>query len=135
MKLSHRRLWISCIYRFAYLIANIYIIWLSHLVTLSVYDEGYSWNAPCALIWISMFLLHASPLCCMTWLSVTEYLCHKWTPICTQSQSGPLPIHEISPGFVTRATLRVQLVEKELPTLPEHLNLPSVLVRFLLFDH
>ena len=38
-------------------------------------------------------------------------------------------------GFVTRATRRVPLVEQELPTLPEHLNLPSVSVVFLLRDH
>jgi hypothetical protein len=41
-------------------------------MTLSVHDEGYSWNAPCALSWISMFLLHTSPLFCMTLLSVTN---------------------------------------------------------------
>jgi hypothetical protein len=34
------------------------IIWLSNILALSVFDEGYSINAWCALILISMFLLN-----------------------------------------------------------------------------
>ena len=36
--------------------------------------------------------------------------------------------------FVTRVTQRVPLVEQELPTLPEHLSSPWVLVGFVLLD-
>ena len=42
-------------------------------------------------------------------------------------------MHDIH-GFVTRLTRLVPLVEKELPTLPEHLSSPPVLVGFLLLD-
>jgi len=37
-------------------------------------------------------------------------------------------------GFVTRLTRRVSLVEQELPTLPEHLSSPRLLVGFVLLD-
>ena len=36
---------------------NFEIIWLSHILALSVHDEGYSRTASCALNWISTFLL------------------------------------------------------------------------------
>ena len=44
----------------------------------------------------------------------------------SQTLPGSFLIHDIS-WFVTRLLRRVPLVEKELPTLPEHLNSPLVL--------
>jgi len=37
-------------------------------------------------------------------------------------------------GFVTRLTRQVSLVERELPTFPEHLSSPRFLVGFVLLD-
>ena len=44
----------------------------------------------------------------LTWLSATEYLCHKWP--------------RISSRFVTRVTWQMPIVEGELLILPEHLR-------------
>jgi hypothetical protein len=59
-----------------------------------------------------------------------EYLCHKWPHICSTCRKH-FPI--LSPfmtyhRFVTRLTLRVSLVERELLTLPEHLSSPPVYI-------
>ena len=64
----------------------------------------------------------------MTWLTVMEYLCHKWPRIVplVVSTSRSFPHWRLITGFVTRLTRRVPLVEKELPTLPEHLSSPTV---------
>ena len=40
------------------------------------------------------------------------------------SNSRSFPHSRLITGFVTKLTLRVQLVEQELPTIPEHLNSP-----------
>ena len=66
----------------------------------------------------------------MTWLTVTEYLCHKWPRICSRS----FPRSWLITGFATRLTRRVSLVEQELLTLPEHLSSPPFLRRFVLLD-
>ncbi len=57
-----------------------------------------------------------------------EYLCHKWPHICSTCRKH-FPI--LSPfmtyhRFVTRLTLQVSLVERELLTLPEQLSSPPV---------
>ena len=60
----------------------------------------------------------------MTWLTVMEYLCHKWPRICSTCRkhfpvrSSCMTYHR----FVTRLARRVSLVEQELLTLPEHLS-------------
>jgi hypothetical protein len=61
----------------------------------------------------------------MTWLTVIEYLCHKWPRICFTSWS--FPRSWLITGFVTRLTWRVSLVEQELLTLPKHPSLPPVI--------
>ena len=72
----------------------------------------------------------------MTWLTVTEYLCHKWPWICSICRKQfPLLFHSWSlTRFVTRLTQQVKLVEQELFIHPEHLSSPPLLVRFMLFD-
>jgi hypothetical protein len=65
-----------------------------------------------------------------TWLTVMEYLCHKWPRICSRS----FPRSWLITGFATRLTRRVSLVEQELLTLPEHLSSPPFLRRFVLLD-
>jgi hypothetical protein len=54
----------------------------------------------------------------MTWLTVMEYLCHKWPRIRSTCLSTSWHIT----WFVTRLTRWVSLVEQELLTLPEHLS-------------
>ena len=53
----------------------------------------------------------------MTWLTVMEYLCHKWPRICsTCGKHFPILnflIHDLSPGFLTKLTWQVPLVEQE----------------------
>jgi hypothetical protein len=67
----------------------------------------------------------------MTWLTVMEYLCHKWPRypyvLLVGNTSRSFPNSCLITGFVTRLTRRVSLVEQELPTLPEHLSSPPVL--------
>jgi hypothetical protein len=64
----------------------------------------------------------------MTWLTVMEYLCHKWPRICSTCRKHfpVFPHSRLITGFVTRLTRRVPLVEQELLTLPEHLSSPPV---------
>jgi len=64
----------------------------------------------------------------MTWLTVMEYLCHKWPRICSNCRKH-FPVLSSSwliTGFITRLTRRLPLVEQELLTLPEHLCSPPV---------
>jgi len=68
----------------------------------------------------------------MTWLTVTEYLCHKRPRICSTSSSFP---HSwLITRFVTRGTRWVPLIEQELLTFPEHLRSPLVLVVLVLLS-
>jgi hypothetical protein len=64
----------------------------------------------------------------MTWLTVMEYLCHKWPWICSTCRKHfrSFSHSRLITGFVTRLTRRVPLVEQELPTLLEHLSSPPV---------
>jgi hypothetical protein len=64
----------------------------------------------------------------MTWLTVMEYLCHKWPRICSTCRniSRSFPRSWLITGFVIRLTRRVPLVEQEPLTLPEHLSSPQV---------
>ena len=65
----------------------------------------------------------------MTWLTVMEYLCHKWPRICSTigvNTSQSFPHSWLIPGLVIRWTRWVLLVEQELLTLPEHLSSPLV---------
>jgi hypothetical protein len=63
----------------------------------------------------------------ITWLTVMEYLCHKWPRICStcRNPSRFFPHSWLITGLVTRLTRRVPLVEQELLTLPEHRSSPS----------
>jgi hypothetical protein len=63
----------------------------------------------------------------MTWLTVMEYMCHKWTQICSTCRKHfPFPHSWLIIGFVTNLTWQMPLVEQELLTLLEHPSLPSV---------
>ena len=60
----------------------------------------------------------------MTWLTVAEYMCHKWPRICSTCRKH-FPIISslrLIAEFVTRVIL-VAIVEQEL--LPEHLSSPG----------
>ena len=67
-----------------------------------------------------------------TWLTVMEYLCHKWPRICSTWRKHFLLLSSFIhiTGFGTRLTRRVSLVEQELLTLPEHLSSPPVFSGF-----
>jgi len=56
----------------------------------------------------------------LTWLAVTEYLCH-WPRICSLCRNHNLVLcHSwLITGFVARATRRVPQVEQQLLTLPD----------------
>ena len=65
-----------------------------------------------------------------TWLTVMEYMCHKWPRICSTCRKH-FPVLSswkswLITGFVTRLNRRVPLVEQELLTLPEHLSSPPI---------
>ena len=54
----------------------------------------------------------------MTWLTITEYMCHTWPRICSPSRKHlSFPHSWLITGFVTRVILRVPLVMQELLTL------------------
>jgi hypothetical protein len=60
----------------------------------------------------------------------------QWPRICSTSRKH-FPVLSSSTTyyrFGTRLTQRVPLVEQELPTLPEHMSSPPVLVGFVLLD-
>ena len=59
----------------------------------------------------------------ITWLTVTEYMCHIWPSICSvcHNHHNPVLSSFMTTGFVTRVTRGVPLVEQELHTLPQHL--------------
>jgi len=66
----------------------------------------------------------------MTWLTVTEYLCHKdhiYDPLLVNNNQSLFHSSLIT-GFISRVTRRVPLAENELPTLPEHLGLLQALI-------
>ena len=65
------------------------------------------------------------------------FLTHKTCDIRQKhvaNTSGSFPHSRLITGFVTRLTRRVPLVEQELPTLPEHLNTPTIFSGFVLLD-
>ena len=63
----------------------------------------------------------------MIWLTVMEYLSHKWSRIySTCKHFRSFPRSWLITGFVTKLKRRVLLVEHELLTLPEHLRSPPV---------
>jgi hypothetical protein len=67
----------------------------------------------------------------MTWLTVMEYICvtndHGYVPLVVNT-SRSFPHSWLVTVFVTKLTWRVPLVDQELPTLPEHLSSPRLLV-------
>ena len=60
----------------------------------------------------------------MTWLIVTEYLCHKWPLISFTCRKHSPVLSSFIIRFVTIVARRVPLVEKELLILPEKLSSP-----------
>jgi len=62
-----------------------------------------------------------------TWLTVTEYLCHKWplVPLVVSTWRS-FPHSWLITGFVTRITRRVPLVGQELLIRSEHMSSPPV---------
>jgi hypothetical protein len=62
----------------------------------------------------------------MTWLTITEYLCHKWSCLCSVCRNH----NHILSYFMTyyclylSETRRMLLVKQKLFTLPEHINSP-----------
>ena len=60
----------------------------------------------------------------MAWLTVTEYMCHKWPRICSTCRKHfpVLSSFMTYNGFVTRVTWRVPLVEQKQLSLPEYLS-------------
>ena len=85
--------------------------------------ESWLWHFP----WI-VFNSNCNIFYCMsmTWLTIMEYLCHKWPQICSTCRKHFFPYSWLITGFVTRLTRRVSLVEHELLTLPEHRSSPLV---------
>jgi hypothetical protein len=69
----------------------------------------------------------------MTWLSITEYLYHKYVRFVVNTIRSFLYSRVIT-GFVTRVTRGLLHVERVVSTLPEHLSSPPVLVMFMLLD-
>jgi hypothetical protein len=64
----------------------------------------------------------------MTWLTVMEYLCHKWSRVCSTCRKHFWSFSHswLITGFVTRLTRRESLVEQGLPIFPEHMSSPPV---------
>ena len=64
----------------------------------------------------------------MTCLTVTIYLCYKWSRICSiyRSYNPAFPHSWFISGFVTSVTWRLALVEQELYSFSEHLSSTSV---------
>ena len=64
----------------------------------------------------------------MTWITVTEYLCHKWPQICStcRKQFHVLSLIITYHRVCNWSNTTVLLVEKELCTLLEHLRLAPV---------
>ena len=64
----------------------------------------------------------------MTWLTVTEYLCHKWPRIRSvcRNHCPVFPHSWLINGVVTTVTWRMSHVEQEQLTLLEHLSSPPV---------
>jgi hypothetical protein len=94
--------------------APVYGVYISKLIRYS------SW-----LSWGNHF--ESSTVATMTWLTVTEYLCHKWP---SEPQSGHIIIYVLSPVCTH--------VDQELPTLLEYMNSPPVVsgvrvTRYLVF--
>jgi hypothetical protein len=71
---------------------------------------------------------HQSSITTMNCLTVTEYLCHKWTRICSTCRKHFLVLSSFMTyhQFVIRVTRWVLLVKQELLSLPEHLSSPLV---------
>ena len=84
------------------------------LLTRKLLNQGSVW-----LSWCHHFELFSAAT--MTWLTVMEYLCHKWPRICStcRNPSRFFPHSWLITGIVTRLTRRVSLVEQERFVLPE----------------
>jgi len=84
------------------------------------WQGSYRTNGSSWLSWNNHF--ESFTVATMTWLTVMEYLCHKWPRICSTC-----PKHfPVLSSFMTRLTRRVPFVEQELLILPEHLSSPPV---------
>ena len=72
----------------------------------------------------------------MTWLTVTEYLCHKWPHICSvcRNQNPVLSSFMTYHICVKRVTRWDSHVEREMLPFLEKLNSPTLCVGFMLLD-
>ena len=68
----------------------------------------------------------------MIWLTLEEHLCHKWSRICSTCRKH-FPVLSSFITYHTRSTPRAQLMEQELPTLPDHMSSPQFVLLDLLF--
>jgi len=94
------------------------------LLTMKLLNKRFYWSS-----WSHHF--ESFTIATMTWLTVMEYLCHKWPRICS---TCPFAYSWLINGFVTRVTRYVPLVKQELPILQEHTSSPPILVGFVLLD-
>ena len=86
-------------------------------------------NVSSLLSWFHHFECLA--IATMTWLTAMEYLCRKWPRICSTCRKHFLssPHSWLLNGCVPRLTRRVQLVEQELLTFPQHMSSHPVFIR------
>ena len=99
-------------------------LWTFHLYVATF--QQYLYMKYLSLIWSDSPKLKIAN---MTWLTVTEYMCHKWPHIYVSLvviMIRSFPHSWLITGFVTSATRRVLHAEHELPTLPKHLCSPVV---------
>jgi hypothetical protein len=95
-----------------------------HGIVLFYWTKGSSW-----LSWSHHF--ESFTVATMIWLTVMEYLCHKWPRIRSTCRKHFLVLssfmtYQLITGFVTRLTWRVPLLEQEPLTLQEHMSSPPV---------
>ena len=76
------------------------------------------------LSWVHYF--ESFTVATMTWLTVIEYLYHKWPRICSTCRMHFPVLSTFITGFGTKLLRRVPLVEQELLTPPEHPSSPPV---------
>ena len=62
------------------------------------------------------------------WLTIMEYMCHKWSRICSTCRKHYLVLSSFMTyhGFVTRLIRRVPLEEQQLIPFPGHLSSPPI---------
>jgi hypothetical protein len=80
------------------------------------------------LSWVHNF--ESFTVATMTWLTVIEYLYHKWPRICSTCRMHFPVLSTFITGFGTKLLRRVPLVEQELLTPPVHPSSPPIFSGF-----